>query len=98
MPNPTTSAIAPSVFDWRETEVENLREGSRFRLIGGDPEDDSLFVVLHVRNNCFFQVFETEWIDNKTIETSFRELSLKASDFVLVTAFHEQAIVNEGTQ
>ena len=98
MTDSSTKAIVPSVFDWHETEVGTLKEGSRFRFIdhGNGPEpDDVLFVVLHVRNNCFFQVFATEWIDCKTVETSFQELSLKASDFVLVTAFHEQSIANE---
>ena len=97
MTNSTTSAIVPSVFDWHETELERLKVGSRFRFIdnGTDPIDDVLFVVLHISSNQSIQVFATEWIDNKTIETSFQNLSLEASDLVLVTAFHEQTIANE---
>ena len=92
----TTSTIVPSVFDWHETEIERLKVGSRFRFIdnGTNPIADELFVVLHVFGNQSIQVFATEWIDNKTIETSYRELSLKDCDSVLVTAFHEQSIAN----
>ena len=99
MTDSTTKTIDFSDYEWQRVPVGSLQVGSRFRFIdhGNGPIDDVLFVVLHVRNSCFFQVFATEWIDCKTVETSFQELSLKASDFVLVTAFHEQSIENGGT-
>lgn len=100
MTNLKINSIVPSVFDWHETEVERLQIGSRFRFInnGTDPIDDVLFVVLHISSKQSIHVFATEWTDNKTIETSFQDLSLKASDFVLVTAFHEQSIASSGVK
>ena len=86
-----------SEFEWQRALVGSLQIGSRFRFEGGGNEaiDYVFYDVLHVFDNCFFQVAVTECLGRKTMSKSFQELSLNASDFVLVVPAHERSIAIE---
>ena len=86
------NTIDLSAFDWQEATVERLQVGSRFRVIKEKYNIHDLFVVLHIPNHQSIQVFASEWIDGKGFETSFQNLSLEASDPVLVIPDHERSI------
>ena len=94
----TTGTITPSAFDWQETTVEKLQVGSRFRVIKEKYNIHDLFVALHIPNHQSIQVFASEWIDGKGLETSFQSLSLEASDPILVIPSHEQSIALNGSK
>lgn len=83
MLNPTTSAIADK---WTETEAQELRPGSMFRLAGtiGDSQyDREVFTVVEVL---------TFGPSELSIETASQDFDFKDSDIVLTVRYHEKIV------
>lgn len=90
MLNPTTSAIADK---WTETEAQELRPGSMFRLAGtiGDSQyDREVFIVVNVYEVLTFGPSKL------LIETESQDFDFKDSDIVLTVSEHEQTCSIEG--
>ena len=111
MTDSTTSAIVPmgtwhrdhtidfSDYEWQRVTVGSLQVGSRFRFEGDGIKviDWVFYDVLHIFDKRFLQVNVIEIVDGKKGKKSFKELSLNASDIVLVVPAREKSIANEGT-
>lgn len=88
-----------SDYEWQRVPVESLQVGSRFRFEGDGIKviDWVFYDVLRIIDNRFLQVNVIEIVDGKKGKKSFKELSLNASDIVLVIPANEQTIANRGT-
>lgn len=88
MTDSTTRSI-----DWQETEAQELRPGSRFRLsrtIGDRQHDRETFTVINVYEVMTFGPSEL------SIETESQDFDFKDTDIVMTVPEYEKTVSIEG--
>lgn len=93
MTDSMTSTIDSIDCKWTETEAQNLRPGSRFRLVGALGErqhEGEVFTVVNVYEVLTFGPSEL------SIETASHNFSFKDADIVLTIPAHEKTVMVEG--
>ena len=85
--------------EWQRVPVERLQVGSRFRFEGDGIKiiDWVFYDVLRIIDKRFLQVNVIEIVDLKG-KKSFKELSLNASDIVLVVPAREPSFASSGVK